>query len=76
MTFTDFIMAQPRRRGMRGEFIADAQSDIRGGRFPNDVTTWRRLESFLFFGHACPEAIRAGRAIFYEWRASHGRIAT
>jgi hypothetical protein len=70
MTFADFIMAQPRTDTVRGDFVADAKDEIRRGDFPQ-VETWDQLSFYLTFRkRACPEAIKAGKAVFKAWKGS------
>jgi hypothetical protein len=71
MTFTDYIMAQPDVDSARGDFIADAKDEIRRGDFPRDVQTRDRLEGYLIFKHACPEATKAALEVFKAWRSAH-----
>jgi hypothetical protein len=64
MTFIDFIQTCRVTDTLRGDFIADTQSLIKSGAFP-DIASWGALEAFMRSHSACPEAVKAGRRV---WR--------
>lgn len=50
-----------------GDFAEDA---LRDPKFKEkNFESWERLETYLVFYKACPEAIRAAKRLFRKWEA-------
>jgi hypothetical protein len=72
--FAAFISSRRVTDNPRGDFIADTQGIIRGGRFPV-MRSWPQLETYLLVRHACDEAIQQAHRVWREYeryaRTSH-----
>lgn len=72
ITFDDYL-----RLGLKRDTFGDtpekdfAEDSIRDPKFKEkNFETWERLETYLVFYRACPEAVRAAKKLFKKWKAA------
>jgi hypothetical protein len=67
VTFAEFLMTRRITNNPRGEFIGDAQHEIRVGRFV-EPTSLENLTAYLMRAGACHEAVQQGRQLWREYQ--------
>lgn len=68
-SFREYVVGRRKTDTPEGDFVVDAKSDKA---FP-DARTWEEVEKHLRMRRAAPEAIEAGRNVWRQYRARHGR---
>lgn len=71
ITFAKYLRLGLERNSFGETPEADFAEDVaRDKKFEEkNFETWERLETYLVFYRACPEAIRAAKKLFKKWQA-------
>ena len=61
------------RPGPEKDFIEDARGDLSSGKFPERLTSWAELESYLYTRNASAVAIAAGKKVWRNYQKARAK---